>query len=62
MIVRVLGKWNKVMFERNVFGIKPEELTECDLPPKDEVVGSTLNQEEGMKLIKKMAPIVEKEK
>lgn len=58
LIVRVLGKWNKVMFERNVFGIKPADLTECDLPPKNEQVGSMLNKKEAERYIKMMAPIM----
>ena len=33
MNVLVLTKWNPfVITERNVFGIKPEDLVECDIP------------------------------
>ena len=41
--VAVLGKYNRVTFERRVFGIKPSELTECDLPPEDEELGAELS-------------------
>lgn len=38
--VFVSGKYNFVTFEREVFGVDPATLTECDLPPSDEPVGS----------------------
>jgi hypothetical protein len=38
--VNVLGKYNRVAFERRVFGIPPDDLEECDLPGPDEVLGS----------------------
>jgi hypothetical protein len=38
--VIVSGDYNKVLFERTVFGIKLEDLEECDLPSPDEPVGS----------------------
>jgi len=40
MRVYVSGDYNLVAFERQVFGIKPEDLEECDLPTKDEMLGS----------------------
>ena len=40
MTVVVCGRFNFVMFERNVFGINPDDLTECDLPEPGEVTGS----------------------
>lgn len=57
LIVSVLGKWNKVMFERNVFGIKPEDLEECDLPLSDEKVGVMLTQEEGEQYVERLGAI-----
>jgi len=36
-VVSVLGKWNAVMFERNVFGIKAKDLKECDFPISKEL-------------------------
>ena len=38
--VGVSGEFNALAFERTVFGIEPEDLTECDLPRPDENVGS----------------------
>jgi len=38
--VNVSGQFNTVLFERTVFGIKPEDLEECDLPHQDELTGS----------------------
>jgi hypothetical protein len=38
--VRVSGEFNAVIFERTVFGIKPEDLEECDLPEPGEILGS----------------------
>lgn len=38
----VSGAFNRVIFDRRVFGIPPEDLTECDLPGADEVLGTEL--------------------
>lgn len=38
--INVSGDYNALAFERQVFGIAPEELVECDLPGPDEVLGS----------------------
>lgn len=38
--VQVLGKFNFVTFERQVFGVDPTNLVECDLPTPDELVGA----------------------
>lgn len=46
MTVVVSGKYNFVDFERRVFGIRPEELEECDLPGPEEPVGAILNSDE----------------
>ena len=40
MTVTVSGDYNLITFNRNVFGIKPEDLEECDLPDLDEPIGS----------------------
>lgn len=42
--VCVTGRYNAVTFERRVFGIKPEELEECDLPGADEPLGTLLTE------------------
>lgn len=41
MTVSVTGEFNRVVFSRNVFGIKPEDLEECDLPDEGENLGDT---------------------
>lgn len=46
LTVEVLGKYNHVVFERRVFGIKPSDLTECDFPPPDEKLGAILTKQE----------------
>ena len=59
MIVNVSGKYNAVMFDRQVFGIKPEDLEECDLPGTDEVTGTVLTEEEDVKeFIDRMRPAI----
>lgn len=44
--VIVSGRFNLVMFEREVFGINPNDLEECDLPTADEPVGAALSPKE----------------
>ena len=46
MTVMVSGQYNRVIFERQVFGIQPEGLEECDLPGKDEELGTILTNKE----------------
>jgi hypothetical protein len=53
-MVQVSAKFNYCAFERNVFGIKPEELVECDPPGPDEQVGVFLNEEQTEALIESM--------
>lgn len=38
--VNVGGRFNFVAFERQVFGIDPNDLEECDLPATGELLGS----------------------
>lgn len=38
--VGVSGEFNLVTFERDVFGIDPKDLEECDLPGPDELLGT----------------------
>ena len=42
LTVKVSGEFNLITFERQVFGIKPENLEECDIPSPDEKVGVIL--------------------
>jgi hypothetical protein len=39
LTVYISGEFNLTLFNRQVFGIKPDDLEPCDLPPKDEPVG-----------------------
>ena len=47
--VAVSGRFNCLAFERQVFGIKPEELEECDIPTDEEPVGAMLTEREDVK-------------
>jgi hypothetical protein len=47
--VLVSGQYSFVTFEREVFGIKPEDLTECDLPTEGELTGALLTEEADVK-------------
>lgn len=38
--VSVTGKFNQVLFDRNVFGVDPKLLEECDLPDKEKELGT----------------------
>ena len=42
--VAVTGGYNAVTFDRQVFGINPDDLTECDLPGEDEWLGTLLTE------------------
>ena len=42
--VNVTGDYNVVVFERQVFGISPDDLEECDLPAPGEFLGAVLTE------------------
>lgn len=42
LTVIVSGEYNAIVFERSVFGVKPESLVECDLPEEGEALGTML--------------------
>jgi len=44
--VAITGRFNLINFGRRVFGVKPEDLTECELPGPDEPVGTTMTDDE----------------
>lgn len=44
--VNVDGDFNSVMFDRQVFGVSPESLKECDLPGDQERVGTVLTNKD----------------
>jgi hypothetical protein len=45
LTVLVSGEYNLVMFEREVFGISPKDLQECDLPSEHTPKGAFLTEE-----------------
>jgi hypothetical protein len=49
--VDVTGRFNLIDFDRQVFGIDPDDLEECDLPTAGESVGTLCNEEEADALI-----------
>lgn len=42
--VNVTGEYNLVTFARSVFGVNPDDLEECDLPPPDAPIGEMLTE------------------
>jgi len=38
MTVNITGEYNTIIFPRQVFGISPDDLEECDLPAQSEQV------------------------
>lgn len=42
LTVNITGEFNAVIFDRSVFGVDPDSLESCDLPPKTEAVGAAL--------------------
>ena len=40
--VNVTGEFNAVMFDRQVFGIDPNDLEPCELPPGDDFLGTLI--------------------
>lgn len=42
--VAVTGEFNALTFDRQVFGINPEDLEECDLPIDGEPLGAVLTE------------------
>ncbi len=50
LTVAVTGEYNLLAFGREVFGIKPEDLEECDLPESGEPLGVALEEREDVEL------------
>jgi hypothetical protein len=46
LTVAVSGKFNLVIAERQVFGVPPDDLEECDLPAPDEKLGALMTGKE----------------
>ncbi len=55
LTVSVTGQFNRVKFSRNVFGILPRELTECELPASDERLGETMSAPEAKRFVASLA-------
>lgn len=47
--VNVSAQWNCLVFEREVFGIDPNDLEECDLPRETDLTGAMLTEEGDVK-------------
>lgn len=46
LTVNVRAEFNFVMFERQVFGVKPDDLEPCDLPAQNELTGTLMSPEQ----------------
>ena len=58
--VGVTAKFNRLLHERQVFGIDPADLEPCDLPRPDEPVGAMLTQAEVHANLEELEEIVRK--
>ena len=45
LTVNVTGQFNFVTFDRSVFGVDPDDLEPCDLPSKNEFLGTMLSEQ-----------------
>jgi hypothetical protein len=43
--VDITGRYNLITFDRQVFGVDPDDLEECDFPPSDQPIGTILTDE-----------------
>lgn len=43
LTVDITGEFNYIVFDRQVFGIDPNDLEPCDLPAADELLGTLLS-------------------
>lgn len=48
--VNITGQFNLIAFDRQVFGVDPDDLEECDLP-EGEPLGEVLNEDEQIEYI-----------
>lgn len=46
LTVNVSAEFNLVMFERQVFGVKPDDVEPCEVPTADEVTGALFTPEQ----------------
>lgn len=52
--VDISGQWNCLIFEREVFGIDPNDLEECEIPNETEITGVAITEEENVKVFCKI--------
>jgi hypothetical protein len=46
LTVAITGEYNWTLFDREVFGINPDDLEPCELPGPDEITGTMLTAEQ----------------
>ena len=51
LTVNITSQFNSIAFDRQVFGVDPGDLDECDLPAEDEPLGEILNEDEQLEYI-----------
>jgi hypothetical protein len=51
LTLALTGEFNLISMERQVFGINPDDLEECDLPGPNEVVGVYLTEDEQLLMV-----------
>ncbi len=60
LTVTISAQFNMVMFERNVFGVNPDDLTPCELPAADEPLGAMMTPQDvddNMDVLRQLAQI-----
>lgn len=59
LTVNITGQFNLLTFDRQVFGIKPEDLEPCELPSKDEMLGAMLTHDADIEaFVDEVRPII----
>lgn len=58
MSVAVTGTYNLVTFERQVFGVTPDDLEPCELPGADDPVGTVMDQKQALDNIDAMRVLI----
>ena len=51
LTVDIVGQFNLLLHDLQVFGIDPDDLEECDLPAEDEPLGEILDDDEQLEYI-----------
>lgn len=58
LTVNILSDFNLVLFERQVFGIEPNDLEPCDIQDQDEPVGAVISQEDAIENVDAMRVLI----